>query len=653
MELEGYGEGYQAEDFCAEFYMGKVEELKGLLEECGSEEPVYTPGTPPYQPGSPAYQPTSPTYNPEEPTYQPPEDDSGGFGGGGGDSFWKPPDDDDDKPSDPFGADSNDGGGGLWKPPDDNDNDASAAMDAFGTGAESSTANGFDPWNTTSQDDGMMTMMSGQKRDRSEYEDTANYDNNNGEGGNTFHSDTGAAAADKFYSGLTRTLGTRADSRLYHMRNFNGWVKATQIAELDPKCKKRSKRSPLRVLDLACGKGGDLGKWTLHTRGLENYVGLDVARGSLKDAAIRARKMRKKLPNATFTVADLGADVPGRYRSTKSKKLQKLMSWSMLNEAEYESNDPVFEDVAGGGISLEDKFDVVSIQFAIHYMMSTRKRARRFFRTVSELLEVGGNLIATTIDARVVLKHMMGLGVDLHFDDDDGEKEQNGQGSNSKEPYATVKTGNGVCRLKFEKEIVKRLFKTQKKATTSELMDEDMFGLEYTFTLVEGADHASGVGEAVDLPEWLTPIPALTLLGKEAGLELEYASNFHEFYNIRKDPREHPMSHNALYNMKVLDRSGSISKDEWAISRMYVAVKFRKVSEPTMTYEEDEETGQEEEDEEPTPAEPPKMSAAATKMIPMAMIKAKKAAGGDLWGALSGEEKKQRIDAELAKMGVL
>lgn len=57
--------------------------------------------------------------------------------------------------------------------------------------------------------------------------------------------------------------------------------------------------------------------------------------------------------------------------------------------------------VRGGGLGPNEKFDVVSIQFAIHYMMQTRKRARRFFRTVSELLEVGGNLICTTMDARV------------------------------------------------------------------------------------------------------------------------------------------------------------------------------------------------------------------------------------------------------------
>ena len=279
---------------------------------------------------------------------------------------------------------------------------------------------------------------------------------------NEFHADSGAAAADAFYSGLKRNLDTRADSMLFHMRSFNGWVKATQIQELNPNVKGRKARAPLRVLDLACGKGGDLGKWVLHQRGVQNYVGVDVARGSLQDAAIRARKM-KKLPKCTFTCADLGADVPGRLRSSKSDKMQKLLSWSRQDESEFETNEPVFKMVRGGGISQSDKFDVVSIQFAIHYMMSSRKRARRFFQTVSELLEVGGNLIVTTIDARVVLDHMMGLGLDFHFDD-------SGTTDNKQQEGALVKVGGGACRLQFDADTVKKLFSrdgTMQKTTIS------------------------------------------------------------------------------------------------------------------------------------------------------------------------------------------
>jgi hypothetical protein len=94
------------------------------------------------------------------------------------------------------------------------------------------------------------------------------------------HKNPQAAAAADFYSTLDRTLETRCESDLYHMRAFNGWVKATLIQELDPATKSRQWLGPLKVLDLARGKGGDLGKWTRHRRRIDTYVGVDVALGS-------------------------------------------------------------------------------------------------------------------------------------------------------------------------------------------------------------------------------------------------------------------------------------------------------------------------------------------------------------------------------------
>lgn len=513
--------------------------------------------------------------------------------------------------------------GTLFVPPGETDFADTNTYGILGYGVlDQDSSGGWDTNNTTN--DQTTNGMIG------EWSQVNKHDNINMKEG-TYHTNAGAAAADAFYSNLTRSLDTRADSRLYHMRAFNGWVKATQISELDPDIKsttkggkKRSRRSPLRVLDLACGKGGDLLKWAIHPRRMENYVGVDVARGSLVDAAIRARQMVKRgtLKRCTFSLADLGEDVPGRKRSPKAKRMQKLLTWNLEEETSEEREyDPKFVMKEGGGIAETDKFDVISIQFAIHYMMSTRKRARRFFHTVSSLLEIGGNLIATTIDARVVIEKLMALGKDFHFDDMDLHQEvdlpenesRHGNGNTARkvvEDGATVYAGDGVCRLKFDSDTLRKIFNRDKSS-------DDMYGLQYTFTLSEGDDHAAGVGDAVNLPEWLTPISALKELGEEAGLKLgktctftifslpfieytsspsiintvylylEYASNFHKFYDERKDPTQYTGAHNALYNMKVLNQNGSISEQEWDISRMYVAVKFRKIKESEIEIDDD------------------------------------------------------------------
>lgn len=53
-------------------------------------------------------------------------------------------------------------------------------------------------------------------------------------------------------------------------------------SQLIAKASKDPAHTGLRVLDLACGKGGDLGKWTSHPDGVEVYVGSDIAFGSLE-----------------------------------------------------------------------------------------------------------------------------------------------------------------------------------------------------------------------------------------------------------------------------------------------------------------------------------------------------------------------------------
>jgi SAM-dependent methyltransferase len=600
-QLKAQG-SYRSEDFMALCYVGTVDSVKSFVTGGASSRRVSEPSYTPNNNGKSDDNDNGYMWEPPKST----DNDSNGL--------WQPP-----------GVNTGDSADNLWEPP-------------------SQTAPAGNPWDLPSSSSANNDNAYNSWQDETNDSNKRKRDDDNE---STFHKNTGAAAADEFYSKLTRNLDTRAASRIFHMRAFNGWVKGTQIAELNPTIKGSKPGSPLRVLDLACGKGGDLGKWVLHSRGIGNYVGSDVARGSLMDAAIRARNMKGKLKRCTFTCADLGADVPGRLRSKKHKQMQKLLTWSLQGEKGSQYGDPKFEMMRGGGISQSDKFDVVSIQFAIHYMMQTRKRARRFFQTVSELLEIGGNLIATTIDARVVIAHLMNLGLNLHFDDPDHKGSE-----------AEIVVGGGACKIKFEPEIVKQIF--QSKSDESNIMD-DMFGLEYSFTLIEGSDHAAGVGDAVNLPEWLTPIPVLTSLAREAGLELEYAQNFHEFFAKRADPNAFASAHTALYNMKVLNRNGSLSGEEWEISRLYVAVKFRKVAESRVTLDDsddeqeeedndnnddDDDENDDEEEEEDVVIDP----VVKAKLMPQAMMKAKSAVGNDKWKGLTPEEKTKLIEAHVRKL---
>ncbi|KAL6228041.1 hypothetical protein ACLB2K_001995 [Fragaria x ananassa] len=166
--------------------------------------------------------------------------------------------------------------------------------------------------------------------------------------------------ADHYSVRRNQTLQERAASPIIHLRKLNNWIKSVLI--------QLYARPRDAVLDLACGKGGDLIKWDKADIGY--YVGIDIAQGSIQDC--RARY------NATkFTF-------PARLICGDCYEVG-LVDKTLANEA---------------------PFDICSCQFALHYSWSTEARARRALANISASLRPGGTFIGTMPDANVIIKKL-------------------------------------------------------------------------------------------------------------------------------------------------------------------------------------------------------------------------------------------------------
>jgi mRNA (guanine-N7-)-methyltransferase len=418
-----------------------------------------------------------------------------------------------------------------------------------------------------------------------------------------FHSNTAAAAADTFYSTLNRSLESSHQSHIYHMRKLNNYIKSKLISNCRPKsCKKGG----LAVLDLACGKGGDLGKFSLHPLGMRRYVGCDVARGSLRDAATRVLENRSLggVKQLAFVVADLGSDVLG------GTKQQQLLTWT--KPAANSGEEIVFNMQAGGSVSAAERFDLISCQFAIHYFFSEQRRAERFFQTVGQLLAVGGQLIVTTIDARIIGEKIMSSGK---------------VGANSD---IRVEVGE-QCTLKFEANTIDRMF------------SNETYGLEYQFQLRDGKGNAGDVGEAVDLPEWLCPTTVISELASRAGLHLVEHANFHKYYSQHSGTATNPDP--GLYKMRVLGVDGKVSQNEWDISRLYCCMVFEKSKESR--FNKDAKDKPPAKEKQPPAAKldlaPPSDAAISDMQVAMSMSKVKAQVGEEKWSRMSTVEKTEAV----------
>ncbi|CAM9147839.1 unnamed protein product [Choristocarpus tenellus] len=359
-----------------------------------------------------------------------------------------------------------------------------------------------------------------------------------------------AEAASKYGEEL-RAASEQAQSLIYHLKRFNNWVKATLIS----KASKEPEQKGLRVLDLACGKGGDLGKWAAHPDKVERYVASDIAYGSLEHLIERMKGDHllvdrwRKTPVLLFE-ADLG-------KHDAQRDILKVWksSWTSSNglEGTWENAVP---------LSNEDIFDVVSMQFALHYMAQTEERMRHFLHQVSRRLRHNGIFVATTMDSRVLVQLLMG-----HAEDTWDPI----QGRNALTLDINDERDENLLHIAFAE--------SRESYVRQDCFDSDRrgpFGLEYTFALRETELNKNAVD---DVPEWMLPLEVLKVLAAENNLELETAQNFHEFYT---NEVQHAHSKKLLVDMHVFNPEGTMNATEWRIAGMYMALIFRKTSEKGM-----------------------------------------------------------------------
>eukprot|EP00123_Amoebidium_parasiticum_P009788 comp19706_c0_seq1/m.23448 comp19706_c0_seq1/g.23448 ORF comp19706_c0_seq1/g.23448 comp19706_c0_seq1/m.23448 type:complete len:315 (-) comp19706_c0_seq1:11-955(-) len=153
-------------------------------------------------------------------------------------------------------------------------------------------------------------------------------------------------------------LEARQQSVILQLRSFNNWVKSLLINQYV--------RPGDTVLDLCCGKGGDLLKYS--KRRVGRLVGVDLADVSIQQARQRYAELRGFRPPADFYTADCG-----------TVRLRDMFP----------------ERYA---------FDVVSCQFSLHYAFESEQRARRMLQNITDLLKPGGYFIGTTPDACRLVK---------------------------------------------------------------------------------------------------------------------------------------------------------------------------------------------------------------------------------------------------------
>jgi mRNA (guanine-N7-)-methyltransferase len=186
---------------------------------------------------------------------------------------------------------------------------------------------------------------------------------------------TNVVSSTSYYTGesVMRDPGKegRKVSNIYFLRTFNNFIKASLISSVLRKLYLKE----CSVLDLCCGKGGDLDKFFQNNSKV--YVGVDMSKEFIhiaKDRIIKIKNERKKINNCKCFL----------FEENVSDEHNHLME--KIPKYIY--------------------FDIVSCQMALHYHFATEKNLRAFMKNVVERLNFGGQFVATIIDDNTLIKRL-------------------------------------------------------------------------------------------------------------------------------------------------------------------------------------------------------------------------------------------------------
>jgi SAM-dependent methyltransferase len=211
---------------------------------------------------------------------------------------------------------------------------------------------------------------------------------------------------DAYYvSGVERDESTSRAMREFH----NSWIKrhhiVSRLAE-HGKCKS--------LLDLGCGRGGDVRKW--QQAGFAVVVGVDKVADNIvnPNGGACARALQTYSSDAlerevaiAFLIADVGRplDSARTYEDDESRKIADVL-WARVPKENLAP--PRLQRLYG--LAKAGSFDAVTCMFAIHYFFETRDALHTFLANVSSALHVGGVFVGTCLDGMEVHRAFVDAG---------------------------------------------------------------------------------------------------------------------------------------------------------------------------------------------------------------------------------------------------
>lgn len=315
----------------------------------------------------------------------------------------------------------------------------------------------------------------------------------------------------------SRLQGSRTRSPIYKLRNFNNAIKYILLGNW---VKRRAPNTPLVLLDLCCGKGGDLNKCEFVN--VDQYIGIDISEASIREAFSRYSQNK-----ARFIPQNIQA------RRDRDSKRYNFEACFATGDLFTYTIPEILEKNFSGIVDALFPVDTVSMQFSFHYAWETEEKVRTMLTNVTRSLRPGGTFIGTIPSSDFIRSKIV-------------KKEFNEERA----------FGNSLYRARFE----------QQPPEDGHFLSP--YGNRYDYFLKDAVD---------DVPEYVVPFETLRLLCEDYGLILKYRQNFPDIFNLEIPNYFSRLNKNLIEGMKRADGKYGVEGDEKEAVAFYIGFVFEKV----------------------------------------------------------------------------
>lgn len=187
------------------------------------------------------------------------------------------------------------------------------------------------------------------------------------------------------------------------MRAFNNWIKTNLIITY---C-----RNKHNILDIGCGRGGDLIKFI--NAGVQEYVGIDIDNNGLyvinDSAHNRYKEFKKNIKNIP-PMHFINADVRGLLNVETQENI--ISNMTMANKK-----------MISEFFSSNRKYNVINCQFALHYFLSDELSWSNFCKNINNHIDNNGYLLITCFDGKLIYDKLLGKQkMSVSYTDNHGNK---------------------------------------------------------------------------------------------------------------------------------------------------------------------------------------------------------------------------------------